>query len=140
MSDRIEFVQTRNSYRKVQLANRWEFTPHGRLTKLFRWALRLAVKHGHITPAFDEVCKVTRHVVHPSSVIEAIARQRPEVFEQIGRHATTVAMGSDDYDELMCDPNVHQYLSFPARVHDERGVMGLTVKVVPWMRGIVVLP
>lgn len=140
MNDRIEFIQTRNSYRTVQLANRWEFTPHGRLTKLVRWILRLAVKHGHIKPAFDRVCDVTRHVVHPSSVIEAIARQKPEVFDQIGRHATTVAMGSDDYSELMRESDIHQYLSFPAKVRDERGVLGLTVKVVPWMRGVVVLP
>src|SRR3546814_12598831 len=82
VSAAIEFVETRESRQFVQREDRWEFKPHGRLSRLVRAAFAWAVRKGHFSNAFDERIEFSRHVIKPDSVIEAVVRQRAEVFER----------------------------------------------------------
>src|SRR3546814_4108596 len=54
VSAAIEFVETRESRQFVQREDRWEFKPHGRLSRLVRAAFAWAVRKGHFSNAFDE--------------------------------------------------------------------------------------
>lgn len=141
MNDRvIETVQTsREEIRSVR-PDHWTFTPHGRLASLYRAVLRWMARHGHLSQAFNHEVKLTRHVIRPDNFMHALSVQREEVFRQLNREAKTLIIGLDDYRELMNDPCLQSYIDFPARFQVDFQLFGLTVKVVPWIRGMVVLP
>ena len=66
--------------------------------------------------------------------------QKRELFGQFGRDATTLLIGSEDYEELMGSPEVHHLMRFAAPYGRDWQLFALDVRVVPWMRGMVVLP
>jgi hypothetical protein len=140
MDGRIEFLVAHETRLAYAIPDRWQFKPRGRFGRVLAAAFRWAVKHKYFENAVGEELKVTRTVVQPQSVVEALFQQKSEVMKQLNREATTVLMGCEDYAELMRLPNVYQYMTLPAQANDSRGVLGLTLKIVPWLRGIVVLP
>src|SRR3546814_7696299 len=133
-------VEALESRQFVQREDRWEFKPHGRLSRLVRAAFAWAVRKGHFSNAFDERIEFSRHVIKPDSVIEAVVRQRAEVFEVSGRHPRVLVIGADDYSDLMSAPDFRSYFEFDAKVGFGDSVCGLKVKIVPWIRGVAVLP
>lgn len=95
-----------------------------------------------------------RYVVDPQAFAKAIYTQKRELHDHWMHTARTLLIGSEDYADLMCSPEFVQHASaaFSFQVdayrsnQDERGkwreptMFGLEVHVVPWMRGMVVMP
>lgn len=90
----------------------------------------------------EERCRVTTHLVQPMRLLEAISRQRAEVFEHLGREGSSIAIGGEDYAELMRDPELRSlhFFEFTTECRSAGRVFGLRIQIIPWMKGIVVLP
>lgn len=91
----------------------------------------------------EDRIEVKRISVDGRTFGERIAKQRSELMRHFNERAHTLLIGAEDYEQLMCTPEIYQSLTFRAdnAFRFGRGeVMGLQVKVVPWMRGMVVMP
>ena len=140
MSDRIEFVRMEETCTPFTYNDRWEFKPRGKFGKVLSIAFNWAVKHGYFSNAIGKEIKVTRHVINPDSVVEMLFAQRYEVLRYLNRDASTVIMGSEDFSKLMGAPEIMQYMTFNAVAREGREILGMKIKIVPWMRGVVVVP
>lgn len=84
---------------------------------------------------------VERRVIRPDDLMEAIYQQRQEVFEVLGRGGETLLIGPEEYGQLMKEVALNSYVEFRADYRSgRREVLGLTVKIVPWMSGVLVTP
>ena len=79
-----------------------------------------------------------------AALMVRIAKQRSAVFKLLNREPKELLIGAEDYAELMRETPAHYLFDFNAQyVRGERGVaqiMGLKVRVIPWMRGVLVIP
>ena len=123
----LEFVDFREL--TVLYAPKWWDAPRW-------WLVRLL---GGSCP-YDTV-RVTRVPVNGKDFAERLFKQRRAFTEQFRREPTKILMGAEDYEELMNSPTIRDaftmYSSFNYGRHE---VYGLTVQVVPWLRGMVVMP
>ncbi|MGZ3235767.1 MAG: hypothetical protein ACXU8A_00155 [Burkholderiaceae bacterium] len=92
----------------------------------------------------DTKVETTRIRIDPEEFMNKLYAQKAELFKQFNKDGTKLLIGAQDYEELMCSPQIHQILSFNARAYKDndygRQIMGLEVTVIPWMRGILVMP
>jgi hypothetical protein len=141
----IQFVESQAVRNVVELAGAVRFKPAGRLKGLQSFLWSCLQRLGCLDPVMQESVKVTRHVVDTDNILEAIHRQRREVFNTISRPGQKLLVGHEDYAELMrlahSDP---RYMSLQGELHgygpDGPRVMGLTIEIIPWMRGVLVTP
>lgn len=83
---------------------------------------------------------VERHPIDAKSFMERIVRQRAELEVLFYRQPTQLLIGAEDYAELMDElVAATRLFSFKADYNVANQVFGLTVKVVPWMRGVLVM-
>lgn len=143
MNDTIQFIETRLSYEKFIKPNEYSFNPRGR----FQWVQRLAWKFLNSRKALTEVIghttNVTRHTIDSGKFMAQIFKQKRHLFEHFGIEGSILLIGSEDYMELMSDRGIiTQPFSFTGEYYQNIRLPGLslTVKVVPWMRGMVVMP
>lgn len=87
--------------------------------------------------------------IDSSKFMKNLFDQVAEIQREFNQKPKTILIGSEDYHKLMGDKELYQMLRFEAEYHtsrrNERGeyvgtVNGLSVQVIPWMQGILVLP
>jgi hypothetical protein len=124
----IQFVD----WKEMPLA----FVPTTRLERLRWWLVRLL---GGQCP--HDVVKVIRVPVDGKTFMDRLWKQKRALVENFRREPTTLWVGGEDYEELMNSPAVRQMFTVHAEFnYGKREVYGLTVKVIPWMRGMLVMP
>ena len=142
MKQTISFIEPYTEFKTVTDSNAFairEDRPHLWLQKVCCWVLgRLGAYRR------DTQTKIEYRVIDADSFITRIAKQRESVFELTNREPRELLIGAQDYAELMHETVSTQMFSFDAAyMRDERGdrtVMGLRVRVIPWMRGVLVVP
>lgn len=88
-----------------------------------------------------DTVKVTRIPVNGKTFAERIFRQRRALTESFRREPTTIWMGAEDYQVLMDSDEIRQmFTMYSSFNYGEREMYGLTVHVIPWMRGTLVMP
>lgn len=89
---------------------------------------------------FDTV-KVIRVPVNGKDFMERLWKQKRALVENFHREPTTLWMGGEEYEELMQSPIAREMFFVHASFnYGEREVYDLTVRVIPWMRGMLVMP
>ena len=89
---------------------------------------------------FDAV-KVTHVPVDGKTFMESLWKQRRVLVESFRREPMELWMGPEEYRTLMDAPEVRQAFHVRAQFNYGRHeVYGLTVHVIPWMRGMLVMP
>lgn len=141
----IEFFDMRVTTEMVLLPEAYSLKPTGRAQWLQRLAWRFLHWRGALACAYTPTTKVTRHTIEAQSFMERIFKQRASIANYLNREGQTLLIGAQDYEELMMCPALYRQFDFRAEFfRGERGrdpqLMGLTVKVIPWMRGMVVMP
>jgi hypothetical protein len=88
-----------------------------------------------------DTVKITRVPVSGKLFAERLFKQKRALVERFRCEPTTLLMGGEDYEELMTSPAVREQFTMYSEFNcGRRQVYGLTVKVIPWVRGIVVMP
>ena len=119
--------------------DRYEF----RVDRSAHWLQRLCFWILGKLGAYADLHTVTIERRH---VREAPSRATPEPAERIQPPVPTqLLIGSEDYAGLMSESLSHQMFDFDSRYFMGNGdleptVHGLKVRVIPWMRGLLVMP
>lgn len=109
---------------------------------LVRQAWKLLERFGALSEAqqFNEKYEVVSFV--PKDVIDAVMRQYHEFRRDDSSDAMpTIVIGPEDFYEMagIMARETMGYTSFNVR-SDRREFRGMEIKIVPWMRGVVVVP
>jgi hypothetical protein len=141
--DTIEVIRQERITTVVEIKEAFEFRkdrPAHWLQKLCIWTLRKLGAFHH-----SEVVTFERHVIGKKGrrFMERLFEQRCNLRDAFNREPTRLLIGADDYAELMQEAT-REYFHFDAEYM--RGgerypkVCGLRVEVIPWMRGVLVMP
>ena len=88
-----------------------------------------------------ETVKVKRIFIDADKFMEKLFKQRTALLEHFNLEAEELLIGADDFEELMNEENIKQSFSFYASYnHGRREIYGLKITVIPWMKGILVMP
>lgn len=157
---RIEFIATREHRTTVPIFNYFEFVPKaqwgGLAGRLHLWLLRKAWAflgwRGALRQAMTDQISYTRHVIDTDDVVKRLFEQRSELL-RMHRTPREVLIGRDDFEELLNTKGIERYIEFNAQILTrdaddvrrgwmDRGekVLGLKIRVIPWMSGMVVMP
>jgi hypothetical protein len=138
----IEVIRLERLSSVVEIKESFEFRkdrPAHWLQKLCIWTLRKlgAFHHG-------EVVTFERHVIGKNGrrFMDRLFEQMHNLLDAFDREPSRLLIGAEDYAELMQEAT-REYFTFDAEYM--RGgrypkVCGLHVEVIPWMRGVLVMP
>lgn len=127
MKNHLEFVEWQEV--PVLYVPKWWDRPRWWLVKLL----------GGTNPR--DTVKIIRVPVNGKDFMERLWKQKQALVESFRREPTTLWMGGEDYEALMDSPAVRQAFTVSASFNYGRDeIYGLTVRVIPWMRGILVMP
>ena len=142
MKQTVTFIEPHTKFKVVTDNNAFavrEDRPHVWLQKVCCWVLRKLGAY-----RVDTQTKIEYRTIDADTFMGRVAKQHASVFELLNRRPKELLIGAQDYAELMHEANTHFPFSFSASyVVGERGVaqiMGLKVRVIPWMRGVLVVP
>jgi hypothetical protein len=103
-------------------------------------------KSGAGKPHYEEVADIGRVTFDPKTAFEAIYAAATHLFDEFyDRRPTQVLIGSGDMAELMNSEQIREAgmrgfgLDFKAPAGFNGQIFGLNIKVVPHMKGILVL-
>ena len=88
----------------------------------------------------NEKITIERHTINQRNFMERLFEQKYELTKFFNRESTVLLIGAEDYAELMHEVAATQIFSFRAEYGYGKKILGMTVKVIPWMRGCVVMP
>jgi hypothetical protein len=114
--------------------------PHVWLQRVCCWVLnKLGAHH------FEEDISYTVHGVNADTFMERIFKSQHLVHEFVGRPGAVLLIGAEDYRYLMASPEIRSSFSFTGQYRASRGggmprLFGLRVHVLPYLRGLAVLP
>jgi len=136
--DTVEFIETRQKLNRVLLPDRFQYRPEkgwAWLQRVCFWFLRR--RNCNVV---EEQVTYTRHTVDTANALHAIAKQRAGLLQHYNHEGERVLIGAEDFAQLMSSPEISNMVSFTASYRDGPQVMGMRITVLPWMRGILVLP
>lgn len=139
MRNIVQFVETRESVRSFIVPDHFKFKPRGRMQFLQRWAWRFLQWRLALEQAYEDRSFFTRHTIDVDDVMQRLMKQRESAFAH-GFDPKELLIGSEDFAEMMGSPRIHQAMEFHTEYSRDRRVMGLRVRVIPWMRGTLVMP
>jgi hypothetical protein len=134
----VEFVMYRDVQHLFLHSDVYAYRANGKLPWLQRlcfWVLEKLDAQWR-----EHVVKTERVSFLPRDFMESLFRQKPEVAAMLGREPATLLIGAPDFEELMRQPEIHQYCNFHAIYGKDRRLLDLKVQIVPWMRGLLVMP
>lgn len=126
MNQTVQFVRTKE----------FPVIPEYRWWNRFRWWLVKLL--GGENPY--ETVKVERVTFNTEDFMEKLFVQQEELVKSFNRHPKELLIGADDFERLMCTKTVTDMFAFNASYNHGPKVCGLKVKVIPWMRGMVIMP
>ena len=142
MKQTISFIEPYTEFKTVTDSNAFavrEDRPHLWLQKACCWVMGKLGAYRR-----DTQTKIEYRTIDADSFVTRIAKQRESVFALMNREPRELLIGAQDYAELMHETMSHHMFSFDATYmrgeHGVRTVMGLKVRVIPWMRGVLVVP
>lgn len=142
MNQRISFVETRRHINRVRREDVFCLKP----ASGWVWAQRICiwVLRKLNCQWYEEVESYTRHVIDTDDFIKNLSLQHKGILDHCHREAGRLLMGAEDFQDLMSSPLVSQQMQFMASYayaeHGRREIFGLEVTIIPWMKGILVMP
>ena len=134
----IQFIESEEFRRTVTIKDAFEFRkdrPAHWLQRICLWVLRKLGAH-HMR----DTVTIRRHRLDAKTFMERLFKQRAELARLLNREPKRLLIGSDDYFEMMNETAIHQSFSFRAEYAKNREILGLEVQIIPWMRGVLVMP
>ena len=138
MINTIEYLEHENTYADFQDIKAYEFRKDRPLKYLQKVCCFILHKIGayHI----KKEMLVTRRVI-TDEFMEQIFRQVEGIESYFGRKPTRILIGAFDYKNLMNEDHFAKNIfTFNTQYNHGLEIIGLRVDVIPWMKGILVLP
>jgi hypothetical protein len=104
------------------------------LQKLALWLLRTLRCNW-----YEKTTTVTRFTFEERDFAENLLRQRHDLSDFFGREGRQLLIGGEDFEALMNSPEVTRDFTFYVALARDRRVFNLSVRVIPWMKGMVVV-
>lgn len=136
MNETVQFVTCQRTDSLVRVNDAFAFNPRRGWQWLQRAALWVLQKLGCYY--MEKNSSYSYHALHVPTFMERIYCQQQELRRTYGKKAVTLLMGAEDYREMMGSAEVRQYVELD--LSGITKVQGLQLKIIPWMRGVVVLP
>lgn len=137
----IEFLDV-ESYRNERLIPEvYSFKRTGVTGRIQQIMWNILQRLDCLKPAYTTETLVRKHVVDSDKVLNLILKQDYSLKHRFNRSGQTLLIGTEDYFNLIGEvviPNAQ--FQFNGDLNTELKVFGLTIKVIPWMRGILVMP
>jgi len=123
------------------------FKPRG--NRVWVWVLKAVWKFlvdmGVVKPNRISHTTYTQRVLEPGSFVERLFAQRSSLMEHFRKDGRRVLIGAEDYRELMRETEASMtHFQFDAQYQScqdgKRRIFGMTVEVIPWMKGCLVMP
>jgi hypothetical protein len=113
-----------------------------RLDQKWPWLQRVCIAILRKLGAYDigETVKIERSTIDAPTFMERLFKQQSNITQFFNVRPTRLLIGSEDYAELMREAVTTGQFNFRAEYGIGREICGLKVEVVPWMRGVLVLP
>lgn len=134
---RVVFVQHKTKLRPVLPPDQYQLRRDRSavwLQRLCVWVLRKLGAH-----AVVQVEDVIPVEFYSDDLIRALRMQCREISGRFGHKPVRLVMGAEDFKQIMHTPEIQQYVRVNTQYGGDR-ILGLSIEIVPWMRGMVVLP
>jgi len=137
--NRIEFIQTDELREPIEHKDSFCFRkdrPYHLMQKACIWILRRL-------KAYDTGIKTTytRHTIDTTSFMECLFKQQDHLSDiLVDRRASRLLIGAQDFEEMMESDEIRRVISFRAEYCYGKKILGLKVEVIPWMKGMLVMP
>ena len=135
----IEFIQHQEKLDRFLIPNAFRYNDN----KGYKWVQRLCCwimkKIG--ADYYDEkAAYLTKTSFNTQDFIGKIFQQKGDIQQYFNRKPKQLLIGDEDFRELMGTPEIRDMLSFHTSYNYDREICGLKVTIIPWMKGILVLP
>jgi len=136
----VEFIDWHTSTQMLPIPDGYRFKPQGRMQWLQRFAWWFLGKRHALEQAYEPTVKIDRHHIDGDTFMERLFKQEESLLREFNREPQRLLIGSEDYAAMMSEPESRQYFTFDARYYKRNSIHGIAVTVVPWMKGMVVMP
>ena len=143
VSDTITLLQNTRVAHTMEYyppAYRYFLLPNGWRQRVAGMAWRLLMRWGCLTKATYERYVTETVTFNPSNVIESILKQRMECMRDWCEMPTQIILGSDDFNQFRLQAGRTGLMQFTMDGSGRPEFNGMKIVVVPWMRGVVVVP
>lgn len=137
---RIEFIERVRHDDWVTVQDEFRFEPNGYTEPLQRFALWFLMRCGALQNAMVNRTVFTRRTIDAPKFMERLYKQRRALFSYLDRDGQRLLIGSEDFAQLMDETALDGQYTFSAEWIHRRTVMNLHVQIIPWMRGMLVMP
>ena len=138
MKQMIEFVMLRERHKSFENTEAFQL----REDRTYLWVQKVCFFVLRKLQAFyiGETVEFERHLIDAKTFMERLFKQRSGIVEFFNLRPTKLLIGAEDYAELMQETMATQMFSFRAEYGYGREMLGMTIQVIPWMRGCLVMP
>jgi len=137
----VTFLSRKPIPTEMAIPGAFIFKPNGKLRFLQRLAWKFLSRSKALGMAHDRAPGWQTYTVDADSFMERIARQQQSLIYNFDVRGTRLLIGSEDYAEIMNSKEArHWHFTFDAKYHKGFQLMGMQVEVIPWMRGVLVMP
>lgn len=136
---RIDFVTTRREvFKDIEDESAFQV----RKDRPFLWLQRLCFWFLSRLGAYrlDDRVEMRRVAFNADKFMERLFQQKETLAREFNYHPDRLLIGAGDFEELMHETEIYSPFTFNANYYQSRQVYGLKVTVVPWMRGVLVVP
>lgn len=138
MKQTIRVIEPKYTHNMVTLKHAYEF----RRDLRYRWVQKICFWVLQKIGAYcqEDTVDVTYHDINTTDVLERLYRNIDIAYEYNHVDPEHIIMGSQDFHELMGIPGSHSHFQFDAQYGRSKRLLGIRVHVVPWIRGMIVVP
>lgn len=134
--NKITVYETQAVDRLVPVADTYIAKRPGRRT---RRVLAAMLKRGSIVQGAAVRTEYKRVIIDSDRVFRLIIAQGAEVMRLLGRGGETVLIGRKQWVQLVGEVEP-MLMSINVEYASQNRILGMTVRVIPWMDGVLVLP
>lgn len=143
MDRTFEYVETQTIRTLTEFKDGFEFRSDKKyhwIQKFCFWILRKIGAYRR-----ENIHSFKKFTINPDSFMERLFKQNSYLQKEFNMKPSKLFIGAEDYTAVMGGDEMRQMLQFNTSYHFRDGrcgieIMGLKVTVVPWMRGIIVMP
>ena len=141
----VTSLSVQDVHTAYQVYGVYRFKPR-RWAWLARIAWRLVEHLGALWPYMGEVVRYETTTLHLDDIVQAIFESREQVYALTGRECRYILVGRDQQRRLRIE--CHNFLTYeipddyqaPVCGMDPHRFAGMTIVLVPWMDGLVLVP